>query len=641
MKRLNADKSLVDLTSWPSVFTGDMSPEIAQITERRVAAMRLYVSGASHKKILKETGIDRRRVAEIFARCVTTHSDGELWGFRACRFYSHVAPYTRVLPQLGGVRIQSSGHSGLLAAIFERFRHIEEALDEEILVSRKRGFTESAMRYDKMHALFLRKCKEAGIPSNAYPFTVASQGERSLTRWIKKRLAGMGSRKLVKVMFGEEVARRLGNQNAPVRVGSRLKCFERVEFDGHRIDVMITVIIPDPAGGEPICLVIERIWLLVVIDAASRAVLGYHVSLGRNYTAEDVLICLENALLPWKPRQLVVPGLNYPPGSGFPSGMPELAFARWGEFAFDNAKSNCSKWVWERVRDEIGCVLNPGPVKTPERRQFVERFFGALEQNGFHRLPTTTGSSPKDIRRRAPEDKAVKYRVHLEEMLDLLDVLIAQYNAMPTSGLHGRSPLEYLRFALDRNSFFVRQIPEVEREAFCLTVLREKSVVRGNIKRGERLYVRYMGVKYYSPKLSSSPSMRNQAVVVECRTRDLRKIKIFTTNGEEFGVLDASQAWAGQQHDMRVRKAILRCIQLGKIRRRGETDIIETYIAHKARESGRTKKARNELTHALRARRQAASKSDKPENMTPPPLEPAMARQSAPRVKVKVRAFNF
>ncbi|HSI09593.1 MAG TPA: hypothetical protein VK985_13475 [Rariglobus sp.] len=544
-------------------------------------------------------------------------------------------------PQLGETRLLSSGHSGLLLATLDRFPNIAEALDYEILESRKRGFAESAIRYDKLHALFLRKCKEVGIPANAYPFTVASQGERSLTRWIKKRLASLGSRKLAKVMFGDEVARRLGNENAPTRVGSRLKCLERVEFDGHRIDVMMTMFIPDPTGGEPVAMVIERIWLLAVIDASSRAVLGYHVSLARNYTAEDVLICLENALLPWQPRPLAVPGLKYPEGSGFPSAISELAFARWGEFAFDNAKSNCSKWVWDRVRDVIGCALNPGPVKTPERRQFIERLFLALEQNGFQRLPTTTGSSPKDIRRRKPEEKAVKYQVHLEEMLDLLDVLIAQYNALPTSALFGRSPLEYLRFSLDRNSFFVRQIPEDEREAFCLTVLREKGIVRGNLKRGERLYVRYEGVKYYSPKLSSSPNMRDQEVIVECRTRDLRKIKIFTTNGDEFGVLDASQAWAAQQHDLRVRKAILRCIHQGKIRRRGEEDVVGAYIAHKSRESGRIKKARNELAHALRVRRHPTPKPATLEHTSPPPSEPVLARVSAPRVKVKVRAFNF
>jgi hypothetical protein len=45
-----------------------------------------------------------------------------------------------------------------------------------------------------------------------------------------------------------------------------------------------------PTGGEPILYVFERIWLLTIIDAASRAVLGYPVSLDRKYTGEAVLM---------------------------------------------------------------------------------------------------------------------------------------------------------------------------------------------------------------------------------------------------------------------------------------------------------------------------------------------------------------
>lgn len=638
MNRRTADKSLLDLGRWPEVSTLTMTRKDRVATERRIRAMRLYVMGASHLRILGETGFDRRRVVELFNRCVATHPDGNLWGFRACRFRARVRIYTRTLPERDPSRLSTSGHAGMLRAVFSRFPHIAEALRDEIGVSRKRGFVESSLRFDKLHAKFVAECKKAGIAGNAYPFTVISQGARSLNRWIKEELASLGSRKLAHVIFGEDAARKLGNQSSAVRIGSRRQCFQRVEFDGHRLDVLMVIIIPDPAGGEPVCLAIERIWLLVVIDAASRAILGYHVSFDRNYSAEDVLICLENALLPWRPRKLVVPGLSYPAEGGFPSQIPELAFARWGELAIDNAKSNTSAWVWERVQKSVGCVLNPGPVRTPDRRQFVERFFAALEQGGFQRLPTTTGSSSRDVRRRDPEDKAIRYQVTVDEMQDLLDVLISQYNGTPTSALHGRSPLEYLRFALSRDSFFVRQIPEEEREGFSLTILQAHATVRGSLKRGERPYIRYMGVRYYSEKLNNSPRMIGQKVVIECRTRDLRRLKIFTSNGDEFGTVEVSQAWAAQPHDLRTRKAILRCINHGKIERRNQTDVVGAYIDHKTQESGKKRKSRNELAHAIRVRRETPT--------TPIALpvkneEPAITRIRAPRIEVSVRAINF
>jgi hypothetical protein len=46
-----------------------------------------------------------------------------------------------------------------------------------------------------------------------------------------------------------------------------------VEFDGHRLDVRLKIVIRDPLGFEQE-FEIERIWLQVIIDVCTRAVLG-------------------------------------------------------------------------------------------------------------------------------------------------------------------------------------------------------------------------------------------------------------------------------------------------------------------------------------------------------------------------------
>lgn len=46
-----------------------------------------------------------------------------------------------------------------------------------------------------------------------------------------------------------------------------------------------------------------------------------------------------------------------------------------------------------------------GPVAVPVRRPIIERFFRTLEQNTFHRLPSTTGSNPLDPIRNNAEKK--------------------------------------------------------------------------------------------------------------------------------------------------------------------------------------------------------------------------------------------
>ena len=61
-----------------------------------------------------------------------------------------------------------------------------------------------------------------------------------------------------------------------------------VEFDGHRLDVRLKVVVRDPLGFEQE-FEIDRLWLLVILDICTRAVLGYHLVLEREYSRYDVI----------------------------------------------------------------------------------------------------------------------------------------------------------------------------------------------------------------------------------------------------------------------------------------------------------------------------------------------------------------
>ncbi|MBK7053095.1 MAG: hypothetical protein IPH54_21845 [Rhodoferax sp.] len=103
------------------------------------------------------------------------------------------------------------------------------------------------------------------------------------------------------------------------------------------MDLRLKVVVKDPLGFEQ-QFEIERIWLLVIIDVYSRAVLGYHVSLNREYSRYDVIRTIEAALEPHRPMAFTLPGVGYgpwvdshrascpnwatPPGSGSSLTMP-------------------------------------------------------------------------------------------------------------------------------------------------------------------------------------------------------------------------------------------------------------------------------------------------------------------------------
>jgi hypothetical protein len=70
------------------------------------------------------------------------------------------------------------------------------------------------------------------------------------------------------------------------------RAFEVVEFDGHKIDLRITVRVIDPFGFKTL-LELTRIWILVLLDVASRAVIGYKIALSKEYNKDDVAGALQ------------------------------------------------------------------------------------------------------------------------------------------------------------------------------------------------------------------------------------------------------------------------------------------------------------------------------------------------------------
>ena len=67
-----------------------------------------------------------------------------------------------------------------------------------------------------------------------------------------------------------------------------LQAIDVVEFDDHRLDLRLKVVVKDLLGFEQ-QFEIERIWLRVIIDVFTRAVLGHHVSLNRDYSRYEVI----------------------------------------------------------------------------------------------------------------------------------------------------------------------------------------------------------------------------------------------------------------------------------------------------------------------------------------------------------------
>ena len=232
----------------------------------------------------------------------------------------------------------------------------------------KKYTLEQHMNVRTLHKKFLCKCQELGIQNYEYPFTTRSKGYTALNRYInekKKEKIDLAIRRESKDAQQKFNSTGFGTSTSLIPINP----YSLVQIDGHKIDMLYTVEVED-IHGEIQYMPATRMWVIAVIDVATRAILGYSV------TAEE---------------------------------------------------------------------MDFGAVATPESRGIVERFFKTMEEQCFHRLPGTTGSNVRDVRRHDPEKESVKYKITYNDIIELLEVFIATYNNTPHSSLENQSPLQVLK----------------------------------------------------------------------------------------------------------------------------------------------------------------------------------------------------
>jgi putative transposase len=592
---LDIEEQLLDISKWPQVIIENLDDDDRNIYLSRKLAIDLLIT--TEKKISEielQAGIHRSEIYRFLRRCLEKDEFEQIKGYRALIPYKRLKEYNRNRFPMNS-EDESDNFTGAFSLLLEIYPSLKDLIIDSYLnrKSNKYKINDPVLNIKNLHKKFIDECRILGIKMNEYPFNTKTLAKKSLERYVKS---------LAKTYF-VEVARRNGEQAAMVakNTGIRnknnpmiIRPLERVEFDGHRIDTSIAIIFTTPEGDE-IIEVMNRIWILSIVDVATRAILGYHLCLNKEYSSHDVLMCIRNAVFPWKKKSLTINGLNYSEKANFPSSLiSEACFGLWDEFCYDNAKANVAKNVKEKLVELIGCSINMGPVAVPVRRPIIERFFRTLEQNGFHRLPSTTGSNPLDPKRKNSEENAIKYRITAEHIEELTDVLIAEYNATPHEGNNNLSPLEVFEQRVARG-MTILQLPEEKRNEIAFFSLKVTRRVNGSEKEGRRPFIYYEGVRYTNEVLNRSPHLINKTLDLLINTDDLRVIKAFLADGSELGNLCANGKWGITPHDLRTRKAINKLKNNRLIHFTQYDDPIRVYQDYLEKEAQKNKTNRNKL----------------------------------------------
>jgi len=179
------------------------------------------------------------------------------------------------------------------------------------------------------------------------------------------------------------------------------RVLERVECDHTRLDVMVV----DPQTRLPL----GRPWLTTIIDVYSKMILGFYLSF-HPPGAVSVLQCLLHAIRPKAYVKNDYPKVEHE----WPAyGIPEwLVVDNGREFHGDNLQDACL---------QIGTGVQYSPVRRPNYRPSIERWFGTLNKRLIHGLPGTTFSNIFEKADYDPQKHAV---VTLQALLEVIHVWI-------------------------------------------------------------------------------------------------------------------------------------------------------------------------------------------------------------------------
>ena len=594
----------IDPAAWPAFDVGALA-----VSERRVFAIRrqaieLYAVGQTIGQIEQRTGIDRRQLYRLLDRCVAPNEDGRPFGWRAAISYTHVHGYkrhARVALTRGAEGLGAAGAFGLL---LDTYPALAKWISDRVRakkVSIIQHTTDDGLRLrfrglKNFHTEFLGECRSLGLTVLDYPFNVQQAGIRSLSAAIRSECLKSFAR-------GAHLAGAKQLKGMPHATSTPVatQALDVVEFDGHRLDVRLKVVVSDPLGFEQ-QFEIERIWLLVILDVFSRAVLGYHVSLNREYSRYDVIRTIEAALAPHRPRSFTLPGIGYGAHGGFPSSeLPELAYATWRWFKLDNAKANLADDVRHALADFIGCFIDAGPAHLPDDRPYIERFFGSIAASLSSRLPGYTGSSARDVRRALMDPKGdLRLYVSVDEIEDLLEAAIATYNGSPHNGLNGRTPLEAVALSVRRPGAMLNWLPETKRRTLCLMQTPRRATVRGYLHQGQRPHINFFGIRYTSTLLASGATYLGQTLRIYYNSHDLRTVRAFGSDGVEIGILKAQGAWGEVLHDLKLRQEILRMRGRKQAKAAMSGEFLETFVRSKLLKAKGSRRAASDAVRTLR-----------------------------------------
>lgn len=543
----------------PRPDLSNLSAHTREHYERTVSAVVIVISGRSVTHASKEFRICPKRLRKVLSRLSELAADGDIEGFRAC------LPYTAYRSRDNGCTkkpIPTEGRPHAFERVLATYPDLEDLI-RQFRAPLPRG--RAPRSFDRLHTTLLQFLRSHGH-SHQYPFTSKDLGRKALLRIVRKRrIAGLGSGLANPASSATDIATPPRPGRSGVLEAFLRQPFDRVELDAHRIDIE-SVVEVDLPNGSSAKQKIHCLWLLAMIDTASRAVLGWSLRPGRAYDALDVTKCVASAIQPWSRQLFTIPGLEYSFNAAMPQGGEEAtAGHRSIVLALDNAKAHHAESFLRSFCEFHDGILHFGRSHQPTSRPIIEAFFGKLEAGVLRKLPggfepaTRLGDKKVRIASFTPN----RHPLQMKLLEELMEFIVTNYNATPHPSLGTMSPLQFLaKWKSDRPDTICSRVTDGSEIAQQMMTVSIKKRVSGSRTGGNPPSIYHAYVRYSSREFAQAWELVGKQVLVRVDRSDLRQVAVFCEESHRrIGVLTASRPWDHSRHDEQTRKLVYRWIK--------------------------------------------------------------------------------
>ncbi|MDR6861316.1 helix-turn-helix domain-containing protein [Variovorax guangxiensis] len=636
----NGPRSL-RLAEWPILDDSALVEGQRAVFQQRKLAIEAYARGETLRRIAEECGIHGYTVQRLVRRAQQAHPDGRLWGYRALVPHVRVRSYERSKAPRVLVH-ETAGNAGAFAQLLQRHPGLALQLRRELEagnVALQPGEPGRLTGVKGAAARFHQACRELGLGAGDYPLNQQDKAIRSLGRTLRAWM--QDDFDLAARAAGTRVKPASALRQLPERGAG--DAFDTVEFDAHKMDVRLKVIDRDPLGGEQ-SYETERVWLLAIIDVATRCILGYTLSMKRECSRFEAIATFRRAVTPASAPELTLPGLSLLPSGGFVSQVVEQTrYACWRQIRLDNARAHLAATSLDVVCEALGCAADFGPAYQPDDRPFIERFFGTVTATLSRRLPGALAgraAAHKALKRlRDPKD-TLRLIVTTQELEELLDLTVWNYHGTPHAGLGGFTPLEMMQrhvLGIGREPVRLRLIPQPLRERPELLHDPVLCRVHGNLGRGERPYITLFHVRYTSAWLAQRSGLIGQRLRIHYDEGDLRRVRASTQDGQVLEDLLASGPWRHEPHSLLVRQEVFKAKRKRQLDFGTSDNPIEAFLALRRKDAGKRRRSASDIAQVQRERKKASSKTRANPTPPSPPAEPTAQAASSQLVTGPVK----